>query len=572
MFSLRPTLWHHGIFLLVLGLVSLPLGFLILGSFSTARLPGDFSLDTMGLVNYIKVYTDPGTYELFTNTCIYVTGSVLLGISMAVTLAWLVERTNMPGKIWIYAGVPMTLAVPGMLQAMAWVILLSPRIGFINKSLQSLFDLSEAPIDIYSLGGMVFLEGLRLVPTAFLMLVPLMRGMDPSLEEAAAVSGARPFSTLRKITLRLLAPGLVAVMIYQAMTALEVFEIPGILGLPAGIHVFSTKIYAIVRSATFLPVYGQANALAMVYLFIAVITTFFYTRLISRGERFTIITGKAYRPRQFDLAQWRFLALGFVMLYLFLAIVLPFLAFTYASFLAFLQPPSLAAFKGFTLKNYRFLAQYGEVASALKNTVVMVVVTATMTVALSFFVSLVIVRSKFWGRKLLDQLAFMPHAIPGIVLGIAFFWVFLKIDFLPIYGTVWAISIGFTVSFLSYGTRSMSASLLQVHKELEEAAYVSGARPWRTMRRVFLPLMMPTLVGIWIWVVLHAVRIAGLPLILYEGQQNQVLSILIWNMWDEGYVPAVAAIGTLLMLTLLLLTLLVRYVGFRRQWIQPPSV
>jgi iron(III) transport system permease protein len=248
------------------------------------------------------------------------------------------------------------------------------------------------------------------------------------------------------------------------------------------------------------------------------------------------------------------------------------LAFTYASFLAFLQPPSLAAFKGFTLKNYRFLAQYGEVASALKNTVVMVVVTATMTVALSFFVSLVIVRSKFWGRKLLDQLAFMPHAIPGIVLGIAFFWVFLKIDFLPIYGTVWAISIGFTVSFLSYGTRSMSASLLQVHKELEEAAYVSGARPWRTMRRVFLPLMMPTLVGIWIWVVLHAVRIAGLPLILYEGQQNQVLSILIWNMWDEGYVPAVAAIGTLLMSTLLLLTLLVRYVGFRRQWIQPPAV
>jgi len=182
------------------------------------------------------------------------------------------------------------------------------------------------------------------------------------------------------------------------------------------------------------------------------------------------------------------------------------------------------------------------------------------------------VRSKFWGRKLLDQLAFMPHAIPGIVLGIAFFWVFLKIDFLPIYGTIWAMSIGFTVSFLSYGTRSMSASLLQVHKELEEAAYVSGAPPWRMMWRVFLPLMAPTLVGIWIWVVLHAVRIAGLPLILYEGQQNQVLAILIWNMWDEGYVPSVAAIGTLLMLTLLLLTLLVRYVGFRRQIVQPPAV
>ena len=568
----RLLFWQYGVFLLVLGLVLVPLSFLILGSFSTARLPTDFSLETMGWVNYLKVYTDPETYALLGNTVIYVAGSALLGISLAVTLAWLVERTNMPGKVWIYAGVPMTLAVPGMLQAMAWVLLLSPRIGLINKSLQNLLDLDQPPINIYSLGGMVFLEGLRLVPTAFLMLVPLMRSMDPTLEEAAAVSGARPFSATRKITLRLLAPGLVAVMIYQLMTALEVFEIPGILGLPAGIYVFSTKIYAIIRSATFMPVYGQANALAMVYLLIAVVTTYFYARMISRVEKYTIITGKGYRPRQFDLEGWRYPAVAFVFLYLFLAILLPFLVFAYASFLSYLQTPSLEAMKSMTLKNYRFLAQYGEAGDALKNTILMVLMTATATVLLSFFVSLVVVRSKFWGRKLLDQLAFVPHAIPGIVLGIAFFWVFLKIDFLPIYGTVWAISIGFTVSFLSYGSRAMNASLLQIHKELEEAAYVSGARPWRTLWRVFLPLMLPTFVGVWIWVVLHAVRIAGLPLILYEGPRNQVLSILIWNMWDQGYVPAVAAIGTLLMLTLLLLTLAVRYIGFRRQFVQSPTV
>ena len=568
----RLLFWQYGIFFLVLGLVLVPLSFLILGSFSTARLPTDFSLETMGWVNYLKVYTDPDTYALLGNTVVYVAGSALLGISLSVTLAWLVERTNMPGKVWIYAGVPMTLAVPGMLQAMAWVLLLSPRIGLINKSLQNLLDLDQPPINIYSLGGMIFLEGLRLVPTAFLMLVPLMRSMDPTLEEAAAVSGARPFSATRKVTLRLLAPGLVAVMIYQVMTALEVFEIPGILGLPAGIYVFSTKIYAIIRSATFMPVYGQANALAMVYLLIAVVTTYFYARMISRVEKYTIITGKGYRPRQFDLGGWRYFALAFVFLYLFLAILLPFLVFAYASFLSYLQTPSLEAMKGMTLKNYRFLAQYGEAGDALKNTILMVMMTATATVLLSFFVSLVVVRSKFWGRKLLDQLAFVPHAIPGIVLGIAFFWVFLKIDFLPIYGTVWAISIGFTVSFLSYGSRAMNASLLQIHKELEEAAYVSGARPWRTLWRVFLPLMLPTFVGVWIWVVLHAVRIAGLPLILYEGPRNQVLSILIWNMWDQGYVPAVAAIGTLLMLTLLLLTLAVRYIGFRRQLVQSPPV
>src|SRR5262244_905879 len=486
----RLLFWQYGVFLLVLGLVLVPLSFLILGSFSTARLPTDFSLETMGWVNYLKVYTDPETYALLGNTVIYVAGSALLGISLAVTLAWLVERTNLPGKLWIYAGVPMTLAVPGMLQAMAWVLLFSPRIGFVNKSLQSLLDLPRAPIDIYSLGGMIFLEGLRLVPTAFLMLVPLMRSMDPSLEEAAAVSGARPISTLRKVTLKLLAPALVAVMIYQAMTALEVFEIPGILGLPAGIYVFSTKIYAIVRTATFMPVYGQANALAMVYVFIAVATTVLYTRMIGRAERYTIVTGKGYRPRQFDLGRWRIPAFIAALLFLVVSILLPFLVFLYASFLPYLQAPSAQAFQTMTLKNYRLLAEYGEVGSALRNTFVMVVTTATATVVLSFLVSLVVIRSRFWGRKLLDQLAFVPHAIPGIVMGIAFFWLFLKLDFLPLYGTIWAISIGFTISFLSYGTRSMNAALLQIHKELEEAAYVSGAPPWRTMWRVFVPLMM----------------------------------------------------------------------------------
>lgn len=568
----RLGIWHHGIFFLVLFLVLAPLSFLILGSFSTAQLPTDFSLAAMGFVNYIKVYGDPGTYELFTNTVIYVGGSAALGISLAVSLAWLVERTNMPGKVWVYAGVPMILAVPGMLQAMAWVLLLSPRIGFINRMLRDLFGPDVGPINIYSLEGMIFLEGIRLVPTAFLMLVPLMRSMDPALEEAAAVSGARPFSTTRKITLRLLAPGLVAVMIYQAMTALEVFEIPGILGLPAGIYVFSTKIYAIVRSATFMPVYGQANALAMVYLVIAIVTTYFYTRMISRVEKYAIITGKGYRPRELDLGRWRYPAFGLVFLYLFLAVLLPFAVFVYTSFLSYLQAPSTEAFKAMSLKNYRFLAQYGEVGAALKNTAIMVVVTATSTVLLSFFVSLVVVRSKFWGRKLLDQLAFIPHAIPGIVMGIAFFWVFLKLEFIPLYGTIWAIAIGFTVNFLSYGTRSMNASLLQIHKELEEAAYVSGAPPWRTMWRVFFPLMVPTFIGIWIWVVLHAVRIAGMPLMLYEGPQNQVLAILIWNMWDEGYVPAVAAIGTLLMVSLLLLTFLVRYIGFGKQYGQSAKV
>jgi len=288
--------WPYVIFGMVSFLVLAPLLALILGSFSLARLPMDFSLSNMGLKNYSKVYLDPFLYELIGNTVIYVGGSVVIGISLAATLAWLTERTDMPGKILVYAGVPMTLAVPGMLQAMAWVLLLSPRIGMMNRWWMDFFGSTQPPINIYSLGGMIFVEGLRLVPTAFLMLVPLLRSMDPSLEEAAATSGIKPTAIIRKITLRLLAPAVFAVMVYQAMTALEIFEVPGILGLPSRIYVFSTKIYAIIRSATLIPVYGQANALAMTYLLVAVVATYFYSRMISRTERFTVITGKGYRP------------------------------------------------------------------------------------------------------------------------------------------------------------------------------------------------------------------------------------------------------------------------------------
>ena len=560
-------LWPWFVLVVVGFFVGAPLAFLILGSFSTARLPVDFSLATMGLANYSKVWLDPETYELFGNTFFYVTGATCVGIGVATTLAWLVERTNMPGKIWIYASIPMTLAMPGMLQAMAWVLLFSPRIGFANNFLKWIFDLDEMPFDIYTMTGMIVVEGLRLVPTAFLMLVPLLRSMDPTLEEAAAMSGARPTSTLRKITMKLMLPGILAVVIYQAMTALEVFEVPGILGLPAGIYVFSTKIYATLHTAMGTPDYGRANTLAIIYVVLAIGATYLYSRVISHSERFTIITGKAYRPKETDLGKWRWAGLALVMLFVFFSIVLPFLVLLYVSFLPFLQVPSAAAFKMMTLRNYTELLHTELLGTVLWNTVLMVIITSTLTVFVSFIVSLIIVRSRFAGRKLLDQLAFLPHAIPGIAMGLAFFWVFLKVDNLgiPIHGGVLAISIAFTVGFMAYGTRSMNAAIMQIHKDLEEAAQVSGAPSWRVMWRVFYPLMLPTIIGVWIWTMLHSVRQAGTPLILYEGPENQVLAVLVWTLWDHGGTEVVGAIGTLMVLALLLITLVLRLLGFTRR-------
>src|SRR5215472_6535087 len=212
--------WPWFVLLAVALLVATPLAFLVLGSFSTADIPGQFSWTTLGLDNYRQVWLDPDTYAVFGDTLIYVAGAVSFSIVVAAILAWLAERTNMPGRIWIYAGVPMTLAMPGMLVGIAWVLLLSPRIGFVNSLLKDAFGLASAPFNAYTLQGMILVEGLRLVPTAFLMLVPLLRSMDPALEEAASMSGAPPLSIMRRVTLRLMLPGILAVVIYQAMTAL----------------------------------------------------------------------------------------------------------------------------------------------------------------------------------------------------------------------------------------------------------------------------------------------------------------------------------------------------------------
>ena len=401
---------------------------------------------------------------------------------------------------------------------------------------------------------------------AFLMLVPLLRSMDPSLEEAAAMSGARPSSTLRKVTLGVMLPGVLAVTIYQFTSALEGFEVPGILGLPAGIHVFSTKIYSVLHQTSSLPAYGEANALAMLYLFVAVISIYMYSRVIGKSERFTVITGKGYRPRVLQLGAWRWPAFGLALIYLALSTIIPFLVLAYVSFLPFLQAPSARAFAAMSWDNYETVFETDRMGRMLWNTVVMTVSVATAVMIFSFLISMIVVRSKFWGRKVLDQLAFLPHAIPGMVMGLALLWIFLQVDKLGVglFGSLTSLVIAFTIGYVSYGTRVMNAAVLQVHKDLEEAAKVSGAPQWRVFWRVFFPLLQPAFVGVWIWTVLHVVRSAGKPLILTGGAQNEVLAVVIWNMWDQGYIESVGAIGTLLMLALLIVTLVVRRFGFGR--------
>lgn len=556
------------VLILLAALVIAPIFSLVAGAFSLSRLPNEFSFDNVGFDNFYAVWVEQRIDKVIWNTAIYVTGATVFGIVTAALLAWLVERSDMPGKMWIYAGVPLGIAVPGILHAIAWVLLLSPRSGFVNRGYMELTGSATPLFDIYTMGGLIFAEGLRLVPVAFLMLVPLMRSMDPSLEEAAAASGASPLRTTRRITLALLLPGVLAVSIFQAITAIENFEVPGILGMPVNLHVFSTRVFNLIDNIGTIPAFGQANAAAVFYLAIALVISFFYLRLVRHSERYSIITGKGYTPRQVRLGRWRKPSLALALLFLFVTIVLPFLVLLYVSLVNYLRPPSLEAFMNLTTKHYEAVFNQPRVLQTLLNTIYVTLMTATTVTVVSFVIAYIIVRTRFRGRYALDMLSFLPHSIPGIVLGLALFWLFMQFDKYTgasTFGSIYALVLGFTILFLSYAVRAMSVAMIQVHPDLEDAAKLSGAPPWRIALRIFGPLLLPTLVGIWIYVAMLSVRFISLPLILSQGGSNEVLGVMIWSLWDNGNISSVGAIGIMLMSFMFVLALGLRLFGFGSQ-------
>lgn len=549
-------------------LVIAPIFSLVAGAFSLSRLPNEFSLDNMGLGNFYAVWVEQRIDKVIWNTAIYVAGATIFGIFSAALLAWLVERTDMPGKTWIYAGVPLGIAVPGILHAIAWVLLLSPRAGFVNRAFMDMTGGTTPLFDIYTMGGLIFAEGLRLVPVAFLMLVPLMRSMDPSLEEAAAASGASPLRATRRVTFALLMPGVLAISIFQAITAIENFEVPGILGMPVNLHVFSTRVFNLIDNIGTIPAFGQANAAAVFYLAVALVISFFYLRLVRHSERYSIITGKGYTPRQVRLGRWRKPALAISLFFLFVTIILPFLVLLYVSLVNYLRPPSIEAFTSMTTRHYEAVFNQPRVARTLVNTIWVTLLTATSVTIVSFIIAYIIVRTRFAGRYALDMLSFLPHSIPGIVLGLALFWLFMQFDQwtgASTFGTIYGLVLGFTILFLSYAVRAMSVAMIQVHPDLEDAAKLSGAPPWRIALRIFGPLLLPTLVGIWIYVAMLSVRFISLPLILSQGGSNEVLGVMIWSLWDNGNISSVGAIGIMLMSFMFALAIGLRLFGFGGQ-------
>ncbi|HWP56477.1 MAG TPA: iron ABC transporter permease [Candidatus Acidoferrales bacterium] len=545
-------------FLLLLILV--PLVRLILSSFQLGHpaMPEGWTLQ-----NYIAAYALPTFYRALGTTVVLSAVSTLITLAIAILFAWLVERTDMPFRNLAWTLILIPMAIPGVLFALGWALLLSPKTGTMNIVLRAALELfgvrlSEGPLNIYSLGGLIFLDGLRGVTTIFLMIVGAFRMMDPSLEEAARVSRASPAGTFFQVTLPVLLPAVLTAGMYEFVSSMESFEAPLAVGLPAGIFVLSTLIYFTVRLQA--PVdYGLGSVFGVTYMVLLLFLLWAYRRAVRYGERYTTVTGKGYRPRVIALGKWRYPALGMFLIYFVLTVLAPFAILFWASLLPSYRPPSLEALGVVSLRNYWEIFSRPHFLAVVGNTLVLMAIAASATMLLAFFVSWIVVRTKVRGRALLDSLLFLPHSIPGIVVALAMIMAYLTppLSYLKIYGTLWIVTMGLIVTYIAFGTRLMNSSIIQIQKELEEAAYVCGATSTKTLLAITLPLLFPAFAAGWIWVAVHALRAFSIPLML-ASKRNEVFSVLMWQYWSDGDVALASTLGVLLMITLIPLTLLMR--------------
>ncbi len=533
----------------------MPLAFLLWQSFftpQTASKAAEFTWD-----NYATAYGSSETLRLFWNSMKFALGASLLAFTLGTGLAWMNERTNTPMKRLFFALSIIPLIIPGVLFTVAWILLGSPKIGIINLALQNWLGLEKAPFDVYSLGGMIWVDGLHYSPMAFLLMTAAFRAMDPALEESATMSGANIFQVARRITLKLTWPAILATLLILFVRAIESFEVPALLGLPVGIQVFTSSIYqAVPRYPSQI---GLAAAHAMTLLVITTIGVYFVSRLSSRGSRYATMTGKGFRPRQIDLGPGRWFAAAIFVVYFLLIVVLPFSVLLWSSFQKFYSVPSWQALQNLTLDPYRFVFTYPNLARSVWNTLLLSFGSATLIMLVSAVICWIVVKTKLPGRWLLDNVASLPMVFPGLVLGLSIMIFYLNFD-IGVYGTMWILFIAYVTRFMPYGLRYNTTSMLQIHKELEESAAMSGASWTTTFWRIVVPLLKPGLVAGWIYIMIVSIRELSSSILLYSPG-TEVISIVVWELWENGQYVELSALGVLFILSLFVLVMLAQWIG-----------
>jgi iron(III) transport system permease protein len=539
--------------ILIVGVLTVgPIFMLLLGSFSKGLTAfGSFTLE-----KYIDAYTDPAFFEVIVNTMIFVLGSSLMATILALFLAYLYNRTDIPMKFMFRIISIIPMMIPHLLFSVSWALLLNPSNGMMNIAIRNIFGLESAPFNIYSLPGMILVEGLLDMPVAYLIIAPAMASFDVALEESSRVFGAGTWRTLIRVTLPVLRPAILASFILGVVRGLAAFAVPSIIGMPGRVNVLSTYLYQMVATG-FAPDYGKAAAVGMSVLAASVTLIIVYRALTAESEKYVTIAGRGYRPTVIELKAAKLPLFAVMALLSFILIVLPVAVLFYTSLVPYSMVPSARAFSLMSWKHWIAVVQDPISLLSLKNSLFLGVVGATLGVALSVFVAYVIVKVKTRASGILESLSFLSFSFPGIVIGVGFMWFFVQT---PLYATIWALLIGYIATYMPYGIRPLASAFIQVHSHLEESSLVCGASPLMTMRRIIIPLLIPGIVSAWILLASMFVRELTLSVVL-SRPGTEVLAVQILRFADDGLWGRLSALGIIMIFISTALVVLASLIG-----------
>lgn len=540
-------------------LVLTPIAMLVLSSFRRYELAGSIGY-VFTLENYAETYLNAEMPRAIGNSIVYALGGTVVAVVLGTALAWVVERTNTPfrGAFMLLAAA--TYFVPGILMALAWNALAHVRIGSLNRLLQGITGGTEGPLDINTMGGMIWVFGTHLYPIVFLVMGAAFRTMDPSLEESAALSGAGLWTMLRTVTLAISRPALISAFLIIFVRGLESFDVPLILGLPAKINMLTTEIFA-TASLHHPPELGISASLGVILLLVSGAGVWFYRSQTARALAFSTIAGKGYRPHRLDLGRARWPVAAASMVFFAFTLLLPLLALFWMSLFPFIRQFSLEALSRASFAQYAYVLGYSAMIEAFRNSIVNAVLVATIVVLLTSIIAWIVLRSRLRGRGALDALAFAPIGMPGTIVGVSVLLVYITLP-IPLYGTLLIITVAHITLFLPYGMRLASDALLRIHPQLEEASALSGATWLGTYRRVLLPLLAPGLVAAWITIVAASFRELSAAIFL-ASPQSRLVSVALYSTWNDGNATAAAALGIVVLVVVLGLAVTARVIGSR---------
>ncbi|MDP4855988.1 MAG: iron ABC transporter permease [Desulfobacterales bacterium] len=534
----KPTLTT--ILIVIVGFLTVcPVVMLVVGSFSQ----GLGTFDGFTTEKYVAAYTDPEFAEIIANTLIFTVGAAVLATVLALFLAYMNNRTNIPFKFLFRIISIIPMMIPHILFSVSWVLLLNPSNGILNRMFMDLFGLRSAPFNIYSLPGMILVEALLDLPIAYLIIAPAMSAFDVSLEESSKVCGASNLRTLMRVTLPVLRPAILASAILVVVRSLASFAVPSVIGMPGRIYVLATHIYQII-STGFAADYGKAAAVGMSALAASITLIYIYRFLTAESGKFVTISSRGFKPAVIDLKGSKYPLFTVVGLICFVLIVLPVIVLFYTSMTPYVMVPSTRALSMMSWKNWVEVLQDPISRLSLKNSLILGLGGATLGIMLSIFVAYVIVKMRTRAAGILESLSFLSFSFPGIVIGVGFMWFFVRT---PLYATLWALLIGYVATYLPYGIRPLSSAFVQIHSHLEESSRVCGASPFYTLRRIVIPLLIPGIISGWILMATMFVRELTLSVVL-SRPGTEVLAVQILRFAEDGLWGKLSALGIMMII------------------------